>query len=174
MRQDEWLFHYMEQHYLAEQAEVLLQQCLERRSPAPLQTLVERLVLEGSHNLPALHLIWKVITRRRVQIEQDARSLWHDLQHLLRRQGIELSLQSPWEVLYLDVQTLHQWGKSLSQASLEVVEETRQTLRNTQSLLQEMREAWALLRELEEEVEGWAWGMARLAALSPPPFEQVL
>lgn len=174
MKQDDWFLHYMEQHYLAEQAEVLLQQCLEQRSPAPLQALVERLVIEGPHNLPALHLIWKVIVQRRTQIEQDAHSLWHDLKHLLESQGLPLPASSPWEALYLDEQALQRWADALSDAPLAVLEEGRRALRNTQTLLQDMREAWALLRELEEDLEGWAWGLARLAALSSPPFEQVL
>lgn len=174
MKQDEWLLHYMEQHYLAEQAEILLQQCLEQRSPTPLQELLKRLVIEGPQNLPALHLIWKVIAQRRSQIEQDAYSLWHDLKHLLESQGLPLPVESPWEALYLDEQALERWAEASADTPLKVLEEMRRALHNTQALLQEMREAWTLLRELEEDLEGWAWGMARLAALSSPPFEQTL
>lgn len=174
MKQDEWLLHYIDQHYLAEQAEVLLQQCLEQRSAAPLQALVERLVVEGPHNLPALHAMWKVIAQRRTQIEQDAYSLWHDLRRLLAGQGLPIPANSPWEALYLDDQALERWAIACPDTPGKVLDEARRALRNTQALLQDMREAWTLLRELEEELEGWAWGLARLAALSSPPFEQVL
>ena len=174
MRQDDGLFHYMEQHYLADQAEALLHQCLEQQSSAPLRGLIERLVLEGPHNLPALHLIWKIITQRRAQIEQDARTLWEDLQHVLRKQGLVPPADTPWEALYLDANAVQRWLTSFSALPLENLEASRQALHNALTVLQDMRAAWALLRELEEEVESWAWGLARLAALSSPPFEQVL
>ena len=172
---DDWIFHFIEQHYLAEQADLLLQQSLEERSPRPLRDLVERLVLEGPHNLPALQLVLQVVARRRNEVEEDAGRLWQDLGALLHSKGLHLPAISPWEALPLQPDHLRQrmapLRRAVDQAALE---EGVQAFLNAQSVLQDLYHAWNLLHQLEEELEGWAWGLARLTVLPTFISERIL
>ncbi len=167
-----WIFRYIEQRYLAEQAELLLQQCLERRSPAPLQSLLKRLVLEGPQNIHALHLVLKLVHQRRAELEEDAQRLWRDLAAWLQKRGLSLPTASPWEALQLDAEAVQRWAAAA--ANPEQSTEVLNALRNAQSVLRDLHEAEELLKEIEDELESWAWGLARLAALASSPLEKAL
>ncbi len=172
---DEWIFHFIEQHYLAEQAEVLLQQCLEQRTAAPLQNLVERLVVEGPQNLPALQLVHQLVAQRRAQVEEDALRLWEDLGDLLHRRGLHLPAATPWQALLLDAEAFRDRMLTLEgHPEPALLEESLKAFLNARSVLQDLYEAWRLLQELEEDLESWTWGLARLVILARPSSERVL
>ena len=174
-KRSDWIFHFIEQHYLAEQADLLLQQSLEQRSPRPLRDLVERLVLEGPHNLPALQLVLQVVARRRAEIEEDAGRLWQDLSTLLQSKGLHLPAISPWEALPLQPDHLRQRMAPLRPSvDHRTLEEGVQAFLNAQSVLRDLYNAWSLLHQLEDELEGWAWGLARLTVLPTLISERIL
>jgi len=84
------VYSYVENAYIRLQAGDLLNRCLDEGSEAPIQQLIEGLVLAGPQNIQVLKEILAETEQRRSQVSEDIQQLLADLEKSLKAYGVHL------------------------------------------------------------------------------------
>ena len=151
------------------QALTLLNACLDRGSVAPLTELVERLVVEGPRHLPVLACTLEETQRRRQQVEDDLALLWEELCRNWQAQRLPpLPLTSLEALLTWDEVAQHTWLRQHVPPTL--LEHSERMLRNARALGHDAFQALCLLREIEDYLRDWLWGLAQQAMREMVPL----
>ncbi len=157
----EGVYSFVERAYVRMQAGDLLTRCLEDGSIAPIQQMVESLVVGGVANMNALRETLSEAGRRKRQVQEDLDQILSGLSSSLISYGLRLddqrlgllSNEQP-QIALLDL--LRQQGihdQATQVACLQLLKETRLIL---ESLAVRLR----LLDEIEAYLQDWLWGIA--------------
>ena len=158
------VYSYVERAYVRLQAGDLLTRCLEESSIAPVQQLVDGLVLAGPPSLQAMREILAEASQRKAQVLDDLHQLSSGLEKSLRSYGIQLKDQ-------IDLPTMARiqpdWFLPLLKEQNRSDEATwaacKQILDDSRDLANNLLVKLNLLNEIEGYLQDWLWGIAYLA-----------
>jgi hypothetical protein len=156
----EAVFAFVERAYVRLQAGEMLIHCLEQGSTAPMQNLVEELVLAGPTSLDTLREVQAEVSSRKAQLQDDLHQIYSSLEKNLRDYGVELAGQcSARSMAGLS------WAGFLTLLRKQEVSEERaqaecyRMLRNAQELMEPLIENLRLMNEVELTLRDWLWGL---------------
>ncbi len=162
------VFSFVERHYWRLQAGDVLIRCLEEGRTAPLERVVEVLVLDGPHNLGALQEILDEVNLRRQQVEDDLRQVLRDLRRQLSRFGLPFEVEQPAAAAAALRRLL-----SLTEQDDDPSAELTRILRNSREVMSSLDAHLRLLMDIEQLLIDWLWGLAYHSAhdrsLGGPP-----
>ncbi len=153
------VYNYAERAYIRMQAGDVLMRCLEDASVAPMQRLVESLLVAGPENIDLLREILAETSSRKTQVEDDLQQVLVGLKANLESYGVRLrGVKKP--LTLLRMRPVRFLGLLRSQG---VVEEDVQTtclqqLQDARELVTSLNVHFHLLREMEEYLKDWLWG----------------
>ena len=159
------IFDYVEHAFIRMQAGDVLTQCLDDGVLAPLQSLVESLIVAGSDSLDYLREILGEVYRRKGQITNDQHQVFLKLEGELGKYGIHLrGLHS-----VISLARLTPMGYLAFLQSQKVEDEVdqmvcMQRLEEALHLLRSQNGHLHLLEDIEIYLEDWMWGLMYLAA----------
>jgi hypothetical protein len=156
----EAVFAFVERAYVRLQAGEMLIHCLEQGNTAPMQNLVEELVLVGPTSLDTLREVQAEVSSRKDQLQDDLYQIYSSLEKNLREYGVKLAGQDSAQVLaglsragFLTLLLKQDVSEEKAQA------ECCQLLRNAQELLEPLIENLRLMNEVELTLRDWLWGL---------------
>jgi hypothetical protein len=155
------VYAYVERAYVRLQAGDLLIRCLEAGSSAPIQHMVEDLVLAGPQSLSVLREMLAESSQRKSQVLDDLYQVLSDFETSINSFGVQLSEMK-------DVDSLIALSSSRFQGMMdeqgirddEVQIACVHILRNSRDLLSSLNEHIDLLVEIEDYLEDWMWALA--------------
>jgi hypothetical protein len=137
---------FVERAYVRMQAGEVLLYCLEREDTAPMRTLVEGLVLEGTQSLNTLREVQAEVGLRRSQLQDDLHQIFSDLVQKFIPYGLNaISLVA-----------------LLLEGSIEDEADQAnclQALRNSQDMVANFIQHLRLIDEMETHLNDWLWGL---------------
>jgi hypothetical protein len=154
-----------ERAYMRMQVGEVLRRCLEESSSAPMQVLVEGLVLAGPKSLDALRESLAEVGRRKIQLHGDVNQVLADMQRSFLSYGVRLPrLRTALSVLRFRptrlLNILQEQGvieDESRQACLQLLHDSRDLLRNLASRV-------GLLEEVEKYLRDWLLGVTYQSA----------
>jgi len=155
----EAVYAFVERAYIRLQTGEVLSQCLETEDSAPIQGLVEELVLAGPSGLGALREVLAEVGTRKNQVQEDQRQITSNMISKLESEGlnldssdfsgfIDLTLKD-FRVL-LEEQSIHDQQTQLKYLHL---------LDDSWQMLDSLRNQLRLLEEIEVYLRDWLWGL---------------
>lgn len=151
---------FVERAYVRMQAGEVLLYCLEREDTAPMRTLVEGLVLEGTQSLNTLREVQAEVGLRRSQLQDDLHQIFSDLVQKFIPYGLNLAdLHSPQSFARLNAISL---VALLLECSIEDEADQAnclQALRNSQDMVANFIQHLRLIDEMETHLNDWLWGL---------------
>jgi len=154
------VYSLVERSYLRLQAAELLATCLESGEIAPLEELVEGLVLVGPQSLGALREILSEVDERKVQIQHDIDQVLQELAAKLKEYGATFESQEGLaQLTHLDPATLL---LVLDQKGITAEANQRACLQLFQDALEitgSMEVHKQLMSDLASYLQDWFWGL---------------
>jgi hypothetical protein len=155
------VYAYAERAYIRLQAGDLIMRCLEEGSPAPVQQMVEGLVLAGPQNIDVLKEILAEVGQRKSQLQDDVNQILNEMINGLKRCGLALPTnRSPRSLVRMSSLTLLRLLREQCITDEKVQSDTLEILRNTKELAKGMIANIHLLEEIERHLQDWLWGLA--------------
>lgn len=155
----EAVYAFVERAYIRLQTGEVLSQCLEKEDSAPIQVLVEELVLAGPSGLGALREVLAEVGTRKNQVQEDQRQITSNMISKLESEG--LSLDSSDFSGFTDL-TLNDFRVLLEEQSIHD-QQTQlkylQLLDDSWQMLDSLRNQLRLLEEIEVYLRDWLWGL---------------
>ncbi len=146
--------------YVHIQAGTILVRCLEEASQAPIQALVEALVVAGPESLSALREIKAETSQRKVQIEDDRQQVLAGWKSNLESYGLHLrGLKRARLISQMDTARFIAWLRShgINDGNTQAV--CLQLKHDTCDLLVTLDANYTLLDKIEKYLDDWAWGV---------------
>jgi hypothetical protein len=155
------VYEFVERAYLRYQAGDLLIRCLEAGSPAPVQEIVEAVVLGGGHNLSVLREMLEEATVRKAQVVDDLHQVFSNFEASLISQGVNFPRpRSAEAVTGLSSTRFLEMLQELGTTDEEVQVACLQIFRDSRDLLVSIQQHVRLLDEIESYLRDWLWGLA--------------
>lgn len=155
------VYAYAERAYIRLQAGDLILRCLEESSPAPIQQMVEGLVLAGPQNIEVLKEILAEVGQRKSQLQDDANQILNEMVNGFKRCGLELPAnRSPRSLVRMSPLTLMKLLREQNILEEKVQSDTLEILRNSKELARGILANIHLLEEIERHTQDWLWGLA--------------
>ena len=156
----ETVFSYVERAYMRLQAGDVLIRCLEDGSLAPIQEMVQGLVLAGPQSLGALREVLAEVGQRKSQVQDDLHQIVTEMRRVLKSYGVNMQLEdsdllpalTPFDLLSV----MREQGileQETQTACLHVLQDSRELLNNLGANLR-------LLVDIEAYLRDWLWGLA--------------
>jgi len=159
------VFDYVEHAFIRMQAGEVLSQCLDDGKLAPLQSLVETLIVAGAQSLDYLREILEEVYRRKTQVTNDQHQVFVKLESELGNYAIHLGgLHSVMSLVRLTPMGFLAFLRSQNIEDEAVQMVCMQRLDEALSLLRALSEHLHLLEDIEMYLEDWLWGLIYLAA----------
>lgn len=153
------VYAYVERAYVRMEAGDLLTRCMDENSIAPVQHMVEGLVMAGPQSLQALREVLAEASQRKVQVQDDLNQLYQNLEKTLGSYGIRFDRELLPKAVGLSPEHCKQLLKGL-----QVEDEARvtcmQILRDSQDLVDNLSTRMCTLSEIETYLQDWLWGLA--------------
>ncbi len=154
------VYSFVERAYVRLQAGDVLTQCLNEGSIAPMQKLVESLVLSGPQSLSAYREVLEELTTRKTQLETDRHQVYQKLEDDLKNYGMHLSgMQTPLTLARLSPAAFLVMLRAQGIRGDAEVVACLQYLEDANSLLQTLNRHAGLLNEIELYLQDWLWGL---------------
>ena len=151
---------FAERAYVRMQAGEMLLYCLEKEDTAPMQTLVEELVLVGPQSLSTLREVLAEVNTRKSQLEDDLNQLSSDLNQKLKGFGITLSeFHKPRSWISMNTSALLAFLGEQGITEEGELSSALQVLHNTQELMATLVRHLRLLDEIEMIWRDWLWSL---------------
>ncbi len=159
------VYAYAERAYVRLQAGDLLIRCIEEGSPAPMQQMVEGLVLAGPQSLSALQEMLAVTGQQKSQAMDDIHQVFAEFENNLKKYGVRLKgIKTPLAlarlspVRFLKILRDQQIADEKMQiACMQLLKDSREVMRSLAAHLQ-------LLEDIETYLQDWMWGLAYQSA----------
>lgn len=159
------VYAYAERAYIRMHAGDLIMRCLEEGSPAPIQQMVEGLVLAGPQNIEVLKEILVEVAQRKSQLEDDANQILTEMVNGLKRCGVVLpGNRSPRSLVRMSALTLVKLLREQDITDEKIQADSLEILRNTKELVKGILGSIRLLSEIERHLQDWLWGLAYQSA----------
>jgi len=143
----------------------VLMLCMEDSSVAPVQQLVESLVMIGPESLTLLKEILKEASKRKTQVKQDQEQLMQGLSENLSTFGMTLPIGTDAEaVIRLRSTRFHHLMKKQGILCESTQLQCMQLLQDSRDLLIGLSIKLDLLMRIEEYLEDWTWGLLYLSS----------
>ncbi len=154
------VYDFVERAYIRMQAGEVLNHCLDKGDPAPIQSLVEGLVLAGPQSLSVLREILAEVNSRKTQLSDDRNQILRKFSSEMKDYGIAISHQwTPAALTRLNpavfLAILKQQGLTEEHAQAHCLH----LFRETKELLGSVSQNFNLLREIEIYLQDWLWGL---------------
>lgn len=154
------VYAFVEQAYMRLQAGDMLTQCLDEGRMAPLQSIIELLVVVGPQSLGSLREILTEVYMRRSQLKNDQHQVFVKLENELKGYGFRLG----------DIHSLMSLSRLTPMAFLALLKSQRVVNEADQIIcLQRLDEALEVMRSLDEHLnllddievylEDWLWSL---------------
>ena len=151
---------YIENANIRMQAGDLLNRCLDEGCEAPIQQLIEELVLAGPQNIQVLHEILSETEQRRTQVSDDIQQLSLGVEASLETYGIHLGdARSPRSTVrmsqsgFLKLLRQQQVNDEITQlACLQILKDARELMESLEFRLR-------LLKKIEAYIRDWLLGL---------------
>lgn len=156
----EAVFSYVERAYVRYQAGEMLTRCLELGDAAPMQNLVEELVLAGPESLDTLREVLVEVSSRKTQIQDDLSQIYSDLDKKLQEYGIRLAEgTSPQSLVQISQEKL--LALIYSDVTFEAGWEKKPItlLNNAQDMMKSLVDYVHLLDDVELFLQDWIWSL---------------
>jgi hypothetical protein len=158
------LISFAERTYVRLEAEQLIEDCLIKANPEPLNKLLEELVMAGTDSLVVLREILIVIRSVKSTLNQEGMGVQHDLKKTLSQFGVSLPRipstgiqESFWQIyhygLYQEITAHAPWLEIEDQLLLEEI--CNEAGKRVAQIVRRL----VLLKGLEEHVLDWINGM---------------
>jgi hypothetical protein len=154
------VYEYVERAYVRLQAGEVLNHCLDNGNPAPMQSLVEGLVLVGPQSLSVIREIIAEVGARKAQLSDDRNQIYYRLTRNLKIHEVCLPLQcTPGSfdrftpAIFLAY--LNQQGIVDDQAQIQCL----RLFQDTKELIGSLNDNFKLLDDIERYLEDWLWGL---------------
>lgn len=153
------VYTLVERAYVRLQAGDILVMCMEQGDPAPIQHMVERLIVAGPQNLVALREIIAELNTRKSQLHNDFHEILDDLDDSLIKMGVPkptVQQINPLEIEHEGFMLL------LFEEGVEHELERLECLRfleNSREMIESVLENISLLEDLEIYLNDWLWGL---------------
>jgi hypothetical protein len=151
---------FVERAYMRMQAGDILIHCLEDGSTAPIQQMVESLVLAGTRSLNALRETLAETEQRKSQVQDDLHQLLKDLDKSLKSYGVSLNGKGNIEAItglspvgflaFLRAQEIN--DDKTQMACMQIVKDSR-------DLIETLSSRYLLLQEIEVYLQDWIWAL---------------
>jgi hypothetical protein len=155
----EAVYAFVERAYIRLQTGEVLSQCLEKEDSAPIQVLVEELVLAGPSGLDALREVLAEVGTRKNQVQEDQRQITSNMISKLESEGLSLGNSTISGLINL---TLNDFRDLLEKQSI-VDQQTQlkylHLLGDSWEMLDSLRNQLRLLEEIEVYLQDWLWGL---------------
>lgn len=154
------VYEFVERSYIRMQAGEVLNHCLDRGNPAPIQSLVEGLVLAGPESLSVLREILAEVNARKTTLLDDCNQILHRFFDRLSSYGISAANQ--WTMASFSGLNSRMFLSLLKQQGITEEHAQTQCLRlfqETKELLESVTDNIRLLRDIENYLEDWLWGL---------------
>ncbi|MFZ6030905.1 MAG: hypothetical protein ACOYYS_24625 [Chloroflexota bacterium] len=161
------VYAYVERAYLRMQAGDVLMRCLDEGSTAPIQQVVEGLVLAGPQSITVLREILAESSQRKSQVQDDMHQVY--VQFASGLDGYGVSLKGYRTALSLIRLTPRRFlGLLRKQSVMEDAAQVAclQLLHETRLLLKHLAVQFHLLEDVEQYLEDWMLGVVYDAARS--------
>jgi hypothetical protein len=156
----EAVYAFVEQAYMRLQAGDMLTECLDEGRIAPLQSIVELLVVVGPQSLGSLREILNEVYMRRSQLKNDQHQVFVKLENELKGYGFRLG----------DIHSLMSLSRLTPMAFLALLQSQRvvnetdqliclQRLDEALDLMKPLESHLSLLDEIEAYLEDWLWSL---------------
>jgi hypothetical protein len=142
------------------QAGDILVKCLEDCSEAPIQRLVEALIVAGPESLSVLREISSETNKRKIQVEDDMQQVLTGWKTNLESFGIHLrGLKRARIVSQMDNVRFLAWLRSHGVVEEESLDVCIQLKKDLCDLLVTLNAHYALLDRIEKYLNDWIWGV---------------
>ena len=146
--------------YVRIQAGDILVRCLEEASQAPIQRLVEALIVAGPESLNVLREIKAETNQRKLQVEDDMQQVLAGWRSNLESYGLRLrGLKRARMISMMDTERFLAWLRSHGIVDEETQTVCLQLKRDTSDLLVTLHAHYALLDGIEKYLGDWTWGV---------------
>jgi hypothetical protein len=146
--------------YVRLQAGDILIRCLEEASQAPIQHLVEALIVAGPESLNVLREIKAVTNQRKLQVEDDMQQVLSGWRSNLESYGLHLrGLKRARMINQMDTERFVVWLRSHGIYDEETHKVCLQLKRDTSDLLVTLHAHYDLLAGIEKYLADWTWGV---------------
>lgn len=153
------IYSLVERAYVRMQAGDVIVLCMEEGTSAPMQRLVEGLVLAGPQNLGALREIIAEVNARKSQLHNDINQILDNLDERLIQKGVSASTVKQLDILGLDPEvflvTLRREGVIGEESQIECL----QVIGDAREMLNSVLENLGLLEDVEMYLRDWLWGL---------------
>ncbi len=159
------VYSFVERAYIRLQAGDVLIRCLEEGSPAPIQGMVEGLVVAGPQSINVLREIMAEAGQRKAQVMDDLHQLFNDLEHSLKSYGVALSNSK--STLGMTQLTPARFLSMLREQGIteeKIQIDCLKLLRDSRELMVSLANHVRLLEEIETYLKDWLWGLAYQSA----------
>ena len=154
------VFSMVEKAFMRLQAGDVLVLCLEENDTAPMQKLVEGLVLAGPQSLNALREIRSEVTTRKVEFQEEIARVFKKMEDELQGLGVSLAyLPERISMHYLEPKN---FSRILDQQG--ILDEPSQVscarlLSSSKEIMSQLARQILLLDEVELYLDDWIWGL---------------
>ncbi len=153
------VYSLVERAYVRLQAGEVIVHCLEEGTSAPMQRLVEGLVVAGPQNLDALREIIAEVDTRKSQLQNDISQILDDMDEKLEKRGISASIVGQLNILDMTpemfIVLLEQEGIIHEAVQLECLS----LLQDSREMVYSVLENLSLLEEVDQYLKDWMWGL---------------
>jgi len=163
MREDpiDAVYSYVERAYVRLQAGDILIRCIEEGSAAPVQQMVEELILAGPQSLSLLREMLIEAALRKSQVMDDLHQIFSELESSLRSLGVRLTSGiNPTTIKYLKSARFLSMLQEQGVLEKDVQTTCLQMLKETRDIITSLKQHADLLEEIEVYLQDWSWGLA--------------
>ncbi|RPI30980.1 MAG: hypothetical protein EHM70_12565 [Chloroflexota bacterium] len=159
------VYSFVERAYIRLQAGDVLIRCLEEGSSAPMQQMVESLVLAGPQSLNAMREMLAEAGQRKSQVLDDINQVFNQFENNLKSYGVYLDeVKNGLAVLQLTpvsfLAMLREQGITEEETQITCL----QILHENRELIISLANHVRLLEEIETFLADWLWGLAYQSA----------
>jgi hypothetical protein len=159
------VFSYVEKAYIRLQVGDVLIRCLEEESAAPIQQLVEGLVLAGPQSLDVLREILAEVDHRKMQIMDDLHQVNTELEKNFKSYGLQIAnLEEVIANLQIAPKRLLLFLREQGIIEEDAQAACVQLLHDSQNLMESLEKHLHLMDEIETFLRDWLWGLAYQSA----------
>lgn len=160
---------YSERDFIRIKVGDVLMLCLEDSSVAPIQKLVESLVVIGPESITVLREMLNEASKRKSQVTDDQNQVLEGLKDNLGSLGLTFSTSSkPGTILRMRPARFYELMKKQGIHDEIVQIQCLQLLQDSRDLLIGLSTKLDLLARIEEYLEDWTWGVYYLSTWKNP------
>jgi hypothetical protein len=157
----ESVYAYTERAYIRLQAGDMIMRCLDEGNPAPIQQMVEGLVLAGPQNIEVMKEILAEVGQRKSQLEDDVNQLLNEMVNGFQRCGLSLPAnRSPRSLVRMSSSTLIKLMSEQNITDEKLQSDSSEILHNSKELVKGINTHIRLVEEIERHLQDWIWGLA--------------